>query len=296
MEVAEGGSDMRTNGARTLVICAVLIASYLGTACCKEEEQQLGWKNELLTYLNLNQASFDNWTQGGENTLGWQTGLNGLFANLGPRHEWVNMGKLAYGMQKIGDEESRKSVDEIRLESVYIRKAGYYVDPYVGLKAETQFAKGYEYSDSGRTEISNFLDPGYFTESVGISRGHREILRSRIGLAFKQTITDKFPVPYADDPDTPDKVEETRHEVGLEWVTNLDLPISENLRFTTMLDIFSDMKATNRIDVRWDNLLAAKVAEYVTVALDLRLFYDRDISTKRQLKQSLALGLTYSLL
>jgi hypothetical protein len=32
------------------------------------------------------------------------------------------------------------------------------------------------------------------------------------------------------------------------------------------------------------------------VNFNLKLFYDRDISTKRQLMQSLALGLTYTLL
>jgi hypothetical protein len=264
-------------------------------ACEEEKPEPLGWDNQLIAYLNLNQASFDNWSAGGENTMGWQTGANGIFTNYAPKREWVNTLRLAYGMQKIGDEEARKSIDEIRLGTVYNYIAKYHIDPYVALKFESQFAKGYEYSDSDKTEISNFMDPGYFTESAGIGRKlFGGILRSRLGVAFKQTVTDKYPAPYADDPET-DKIEKVRSEIGAEWVTGVDWLISEALRYISLVDVFSDMKASNEIDVRWDNLLAAKVASFVTVSLDFRLFYDRDLSTRRQLSQSLAIGLTYTL-
>jgi hypothetical protein len=198
-------------------------------------------------------------------------------------------------MQKTGDREAVKSIDEIRLGSVYNYLANYHVDPYVAFKFESQFAKGYAYSDSDKVEISNFMDPGYFTESFGIGRKFLGgIVRSRLGAAFKQTVTDKFPMPYADDPET-EKIEKVRSKVGAEWVTGVDWPISENLRYISLVDLFSDLKASNAVDVRWDNLLAAKVASFVTVALDFRLFYDRDISTKRQINQALSIGITYTL-
>jgi hypothetical protein len=278
-------------------LIAVLMLCQASPLRCEEEEKPvpLGWDNELLAYLSLNQASFDNWSAGGENTLGWQTGIVGIFTNYAPRREWVNSMRLTYGMQKTGDQDARKSIDEIRLGSVYNYIARFHVDPYVAFKFESQFAKGYAYSDSDKVEISNFMDPGYFTESAGVGRKFfGDILRSRLGVAFKQTVTDKFPAPYADDPET-EKIEKVRSEVGAEWVTGLDWPISENLRYISLVDVFSDMKASNAIDVRWDNLVAAKVASFITVSLDVRLFYDRDISTKRQLSQSLAIGFTYTL-
>ncbi len=277
-------------------LLAALVLCHVTPVVCEEEKPlPLGWDNELLAYLNLNQASFDNWSAGGENTMGWQTGLTGIFTNYAPRREWVNPLRLTYGMQKTGDQEAIKSIDEIRLGSVYNYTANYHVDPYVALRFESQFAKGYAYSDSDKVEVSNFMDPGYFTESLGIGRTFLEkIIRSRMGLAFKQTVTDKFPIPYADDPET-EKIEKVRNKVGLEWVTNLDWQISESLRYISLVDVFSDMKASNQIDVRWDNLLAAKVASFVTVALDFRLFYDRDISTRRQLNQALSIGFTYTL-
>ena len=283
------------------VVAAALIALLMlcqaSPLRCEEEEKPvpLGWDNELLAYLSLNQVAFDNWSAGGENTLGWQTGAIGIFTNYAPRREWVNALRFTYGMQKTGDADALKSIDEIRVGSVYNYIARYHIDPYVAFKFESQFTKGYAYSDSDKVAISNFMDPGYFTESAGLGRKFfGDILRSRLGVAFKQTVTDKFPIPYADDPET-EKIEKVQSKVGMEWVTNVDWPISENLRYISLVDVFSDLKASNQIDVRWDNLVAAKVASFVSVSLDFRLFYDRDISTSRQLSQSLAISFVYTL-
>jgi hypothetical protein len=281
------------------IVTAITLCLALGTgvtAALAEEEQEPGWKNGLVFNFNLTQASFDNWAQGGENTLGWQVGLNGKFTHFGPAHEWANTANLAYGTQKVGDEEARKSVDEIKLETVYTYKAGFFVDLYVAATAQTQFSNGYFYDDSGKTAISGFLDPGYFTQSAGIEKSYGAVLQSRLGAAIKETVTDKYPVPYADDPETEDEIEDTKVEFGMESVTDLSLTLSENLLFTSKLALFSDLEASNEIDVAWDSLLAAKVQKYVTVGLNVKIFYDRDISKKRQLSQSLAIGLTYALL
>jgi len=48
--------------------------------------------------------------------------------------------------------------------------------------------------------------------------------------------------------------------------------------------------------VNWDNIFTAKLTQYININFNITLFYDRDTSVKRQLKQSLALGLTYSFL
>ncbi|MFH1313003.1 MAG: DUF3078 domain-containing protein [Candidatus Eisenbacteria bacterium] len=279
-----------------ILICAVFIVGDLPAACAGENEPVGGWTNEVVGSLNLTQAGFDNWAQGGENTLGWQTSLGGKFVSTGTGHEWVNAIKLAYGMTKVGDEDARKSVDEIRIESVFTYKAGFYVDPYVATTAETQFSTGHEYTDSSRTAISDFLDPGYFTQSTGIGRVFNDVIRSRLGASIKETVTDKYPVPYADDPDTPDEIEDIKVEVGAESVTDLSLKISDDLTFDSKLELFSNLKATNEIDVRWDNLLTAKIEEYLSVTLNVKVFYDSDISRSRQIKEALAIGLTYRLM
>jgi hypothetical protein len=277
-----------------IIVCTTLSITAVTMAYADEaEDAPVGWKTEVVGALNLTQASFDNWAQGGEATLGWQVGLNGTFTHYAPSHEWANGMKMAFGMTKVGDEDARKSVDEIRFESVYTYKAGYIVDIYVAATAATQFSKGYEYTDSEKITVSDFLDPGYFTQSAGIARAYKDILKTRLGGAIKETITDQFPVPYADDPET-DEIEDTKTEAGAESVTDLNLKLGESLLFTSKLELFSNLEATNAIDVNWDNLLTAKIEEYLSVNLNVRIFYDRDISTSRQIKESLAIGLAYS--
>ena len=49
--------------------------------------------------------------------MGWQTGLIGIFTNYAPKREWVNAVRLTYGMQKTGDQDARKSIDEIHFST-----------------------------------------------------------------------------------------------------------------------------------------------------------------------------------
>lgn len=287
-----------------LCVCLIL-GGYASVHCAEGDEPAAGWKNELVGSFNLTQASFDNWAQGGENTLGWQLGLNGLFVHTNPGHEWSNGVKLAYGMTRVGDDDAVKSVDEIKLESVFTYRTGFLVDLYVAATAETQFSKGYEYTEvldtvgtvarmvDVKTAISNFMDPAYFTQSAGVGRRYGDILKSRLGVAIKETVADKYAERFSDDVET-DEIETTRVEVGAESVTDLNLQVSDKVLFKSKLELFSNLEATNEIDVKWDNLLTAKIHEYLNVNLNVKVFYDRDISTSRQIKESLAIGLTYS--
>jgi hypothetical protein len=261
----------------------------------KKEEPKYGWQNEVVTGLNLTQNSFDNWSQGGENSLAWQFNFNAKFINDQKKYNWSNTGKLQFGRTKVGDQDSRKSIDEIKLESVYTYKMSLYVNPYISASAQTQLMKGYKYTDTTNFVVSNFFDPAYFIQSAGIGFAPNETVKTRLGAALKETVTRDYPVPYADDPDTPE-IEKTKVEPGMESVTDVNVTLAKNILFTSNLQLFSNMKAFNEIDVNWDNLLVAKVNDYINVNFNVKLFYDRDISTKRQLMQSLALGLTYTLL
>jgi hypothetical protein len=171
-----------------------------------------------------------------------------------------------------------------------------YINPYIAGTAETQFAPGYAYADEGKTQISAFMDPGYFRESIGVGFSKSEVVKTRLGAALKQTITSDYPAPYADDPETLDKLEKTKNEVGAESVTDVNWKVTETSLFTSKLELFSNMKEFDEIDVNWDNVFTTKISKYFNVNFNLKLFYDKDISAKRQLKQAIALGLTYTFL
>ena len=260
----------------------------------EEKKPEFGWKNEIVGNLNFTQNKFDNWAQGGEDSWSWQLDINAKFENDQEKFNWSNTGKFSFGQTKIGDADSRKAADEIKLESVYTYKMNPYINPYIALTGKTQISKGYQYNDTSSFAISNFLDPGYFTQSAGVGYKPNEIIKTRLGVALKETVADKY--RFADDPETLYHIEKTRIEIGAESVTDLEYKVSENILFKSKLELFSNLEGVNEVDVSWDNLISAKVSEYINVSFNLNLFYDRDISKSRQLKQTLAVGLSYSLL
>ncbi|MFQ5753458.1 MAG: DUF481 domain-containing protein, partial [bacterium] len=110
-----------------------------------------------------------------------------------------------------------------------------------------------------------------------------EQIKTRLGIMVKETVTDIFP-------------EESKIEPGITSVTDFKRKFEENVLFTSRMEIFSDLEAFDRIDILWENNLTLKVSKFVNVNVNVDLLYDKDISEKRQLRQVLAVGFTYSFL
>ena len=261
----------------------------------KKEAPKYGWQKNMVGSINVAQTSFDNWTQGGENNLAWQINLNGKFVNDQEKTNWANSGKFSFGKSKVGDKDARKSIDEIKLESVLTYKLGGFINPFIAATGETQSAKGYNYTETDKIAVSGFFDPAYFRQSIGVGYAPNEEIKTRLGFSAKETITSDFPVPYADDPETAE-IEKTRTEIGIESVTDLNKKINKNTLLTSKLELFSNLGAFDEIDVNWDNVFTAKVSKYIDVNFNIKLFYDKNVSKKRQIKQALTLGLTYTFL
>ena len=275
-----------------VIFMSVLLCSFIfAQEEKKEEKPPLGWNQEVVGNLSFNQSKFDNWQRGGEDSWNWQLDINGLVEYQQEKYGWVNKGKFAYGNSKTGGSEARKSADEIRLESVLFYKATQYLNPYVSVSGQTQFVEGYLYTDTSKIRISNFMDPGYFTQAIGIGFSPSKIFSTRFGASIKETITrtDQAKNLFASG-------ESPRVEYGAESVSDLNYQVAENILYTSRLEMFSTLDAINEVDVNWDNLFTAKVAKYINVTFNFNLFYDRDISDQRQIKQTLAVGLTYTFL
>lgn len=251
------------------------------------------WKKSIQGGLNLTQTGFDNWAAGGENAFAWQMNLNYKFVRNHEKTSWSNTGKFLYGATKTGDADVRKSADEIKLESVLTLKRWTMINPFIAVTGETQFAPGYDYSTDSSFQISAFMDPGYFRESLGAEYVINEGLATRLGLSAKQTVTSDYPQPYADDVET-DDVETFRSEIGAESVTDLSYKIAENTLYVSKLELFSAFTTFNKIDVNWDNTLTVKISEYLNMNMNFKLVYDKNVSAKRQIKQSMALGINYT--
>ena len=114
-----------------------------------------------------------------------------------------------------------------------------------------------------------------------------------MGAAIKETFTQEHHIPYSDDPDTPE-IESTKVEYGIESSTDVTLKLNQIILWTSKLDLFSTLQRIDEVDILWDNLITAKIDKYISVNLNTQLLYDKDISFKRQFKQILSFGLSYS--
>jgi hypothetical protein len=256
---------------------------------------EYGWTNEVVAGLNFNQTHFDNWVQGGEDAWSWQFDLISRFNNDREKFNWSNSGKMSFGKTRISGNEARKSADEIDLESVFTYKIGLPICPYAAATAKSQFARGYDYSAEPKNEISSYLDPAFFTQGIGAGYSPICELKTRLGASVKETVTRNHPAPYADDPET-EEIEKIKVEFGAESAADLKWKFGKNILIVSKLNLFSNLKSYREIDVTWDNIATASIAKYLNANLNVKLFYDRDISKKRQIKEVIAVGLTYSLL
>jgi hypothetical protein len=250
-----------------------------------------GWNEDITSQVGLSQSRFDNWAQGGEDSLAWQASFLGKAADEEAAYTWTTTLKLGFGQLQAGQAALKKTSDEISLETVAVYKLGIKVDPFVSVRGLSQFAAGYDYAGPEPLQTSAFLDPGYFTESAGFGYSLPDWFNTRVGFAMRETVTREFP-HYADNPET-ETVEKTKVEPGLESVTNLNVKLTEIARYTSNLALFSNLKASDQIVVRWDNLVSVTLTKYVTAGLNFQLLYDKTVSVRRQLSQLLTVGLSY---
>ena len=273
----------------------LLLSTLIMAADDTEEKKDTLWTPNGIIGLNLSQISFSNWTQGGEEAFAFT-----FFSILGMDYigypwNWTNSLKLTYGRTKLGGNDFRTNENEIYFESVLVHHFGWVADPYASATFRTAITKGYNYGVDPAVQIVDFMDPGYFTEGLGIQYASGEVFKQRVGIAFKQTVADKFSAMYSDDPDTPNEIETFNFESGLESVTEVKYGFLENMTYYGYLRLFTRFNALDVWDVRWDNIITAKINEYVNVNFNVILIYDESQSLKRQLKQALQIGISYSL-
>jgi hypothetical protein len=270
-----------------------------------------GWEKTLDLSLNATQSGYsDSWVGGEAGNFSWTTNTNGIFAKqITPLFNLKNTIKLAFGQTHSQDKETKvwakptKSTDKIDLESVGLFDFKSFINPYVAFRFESQFL------DASVTAHKRYINPMLLTQSAGIAKEPLKTEKNnvllRLGLAIKENLN-----RVLQSPDSSTTKMETSTDGGLEYVADAKLVLSDKLGYLGKLtlykafffskkDDFKDTPAENywkAIDVNWENSLTASISKYVQVIFYTQLLYDKQISLKGRLKQTLSLGLTYKLL
>ncbi len=259
------------------------------------------WRKSTAFGVNLNQAAFsENWSGGGVNSIaiGGQLGYKAEYNKEGKN--FISEVVMLYGKLKNKDQLERKTNDRIFWDNkaaMQLSKNWYF---FGSVSFESQFDIGYNYSKDTqgneiRTQISNFMSPGYVTESVGFEYKPQKYFSLRLGTGTaRQTIvldttlyrnnSKNFGVPVG---------KTFRNELAFQIVANLDKDIATNMNLKTRYLMFANYEKINNVDQRLDLVLTAKVNKIVHVTLSATALYDDDFNGKIQSSQALALGLLF---
>jgi hypothetical protein len=265
--------------------------------------------------LNFSQAAYKDWEEGaGNNSLALSANLGGAAARRGERWIQAHELRLAFGLINQEGQELRKAEDEILWNSS-VRYEGddffRVFNPTLAADLRTQFAKGFDYTANpfdGEVEdttdarldleppvqTSAFFSPAFITQSLGLTYEPFTGFTMRLGAAAKQTVVLErdFRVLYGVDESDP-----LRLEAGAEFASAFDRQLSENIRYRSQLNVFFSFNQTeDPPDARWDNTLSLQVNNWLSTNLQFVALFDRDISQAIQLKETISVGVSFTLI
>ena len=201
----------------------------------------------------------------------------------------------------------RKTLDRIYLDTKYGHQINDKWSLYVSLNILSQFDVGYKYEkDANGVEqpilISNFMAPGYFTNSWGLEYKPVDYFFIRLSpFAPRMTVVRHSEEYAAVDPNKPYGViigETTRLEwLAFQLLSEFDKDIAKNLNLKMRYLMFANYETLEfkTIDHRLEVRLAAKVNKFIDVNLGGIMLYDYDQDSGAQFTQVFSLGFVYSI-
>ena len=260
-----------------------------------------GWELHSDMMVNLTQSAYsDNWAGSELSNITWVAASNSTAQKQ--LKEWLkNMTSLnlAFGQTHLQKESSSgenyweapdKSTDKIALESLLQFTLKAFVDPYVAGRLDSQFL------DEKAGEETYWVNPMLFTESAGIMKTILDLEKTKLDVRMGGAVRENVDRRLDDVP----------IDGGVEGVANFKhvftaLNASYNSKLTAYQALFNsqsdelaneDWKA---LDYKWENLLSFKLWKLLGVNLTFDLIYDKEKAPEAQWKESLGLGLSYTL-
>ncbi len=251
-----------------------------------------GWSFTLDAGLQLTQNYYNTAWAGTEvSSVTWTAVVNAHAEKALTEYVlFTNRLKLQYGQTYQQDAETQrwtppqKSADLVEDEAVLQITRGWLVDPYVSLRLLSQF-------HDAANDL--YLNPLTWTEGLGLARSFVKTetaeLNGRFGMAFRELMDRSVEAP-------------TPVEGGVETVLWGKRVISERILYETELRVFKALynsesdPADDRWkspDVDWKHTLGVSLAKFVELTLFGEILYDKDVVDRAQIRENLALGLTY---
>ena len=256
-----------------------------------------------LTQFNFNQAYFENWVSGGENSM---TGLFSVDYNINYLGEkgwvWDNNLMLSIGTTYLsGNAFFRKADDRIEINSVLSKKVNTYWNYSAYFNFKTQMLPGYRYfkndGEYQKEKISRILSPTIIQLGLGWYYKEGDLAWFNVApLAARGIFVSK---DYTQNLSPGEKYFGV--ERGASSIVSMGASLSGLLQSNLMENITMDNKFNvyinylnniKNIDFEWNANIRLKVNDKISSNLIVHLQYDDDLISRLQIRELFGLGLS----
>jgi len=254
------------------------------------------WTKGGLFSLSVAQGSSANWAAGAEKFSLSVNGFANLYANRKwGKNSWNNNLDLNYGLLNTTSQGLRKNNDRIDFLSKYGRELSKHINFATLFNFRSQFANGFDYSETPKRRTSGWFAPAYFTLAPGVEWKPCEAF----GLFFspaaaRAVVVTNQPYSYSYQggvkPDGTmqvplatqygvDPVDQIDWQFGAFVSATFNKEIFKNVSYQGRLDLYSNYLQSNptNLDVFWTNAFILKVNKWLNVTYNIDVIYDDDI-------------------
>jgi len=261
------------------------------------------WHNSVIFGLNFSQSSFtNNYSAGGISAIALGSNFDFKTEYNKKPFDFASETNLVYGVSKNKGQGSRKTNDRIFIDNKVATQLSKKWFFFGSLTFESQFSAGYNYTNPDGTNaqnpylISDFMSPGYLTESLGFEYKPVKYFDLRIGTGTaRQTFvldttiyknqSGNYGVPID---------HKVYNELAVQVVAQLDKDLSKNIHINARYAIFIPyIQPLAYTSHRLDATLTAKVTRLIAMTVNTTILYDKTTSTAIQGTEGLALGMLY---
>lgn len=268
-----------------------------------DPNQKKKFKFYGITQFTFNQAYFENWVSGGENSM---TGLFSIDYNINYKGVegwiWDNKIILSIGTTYLsGNSFFKKADDRIEINSVLSKKVNTYWNYSAYFNFRTQLLPGYRYfqkdGEDQKEEISRILSPAII--QLGLGWYYKEDDKAWFNIAPLAARGIFVSKDYTQNLSPGQKyfgVEKDANNIismGASLSGFIHSNLMENITMENKFNFYVNyLYKIENVDFEWNANIRLKVNDKISSNLIIHLQYDDDLISRLQIRELFGLGLS----
>jgi len=264
------------------------------------------WHRSIIFGLNFSQSAFsNNYSAGGISAIALGTNFDYKAEYNKTPEDFTSELNLIYGISKNKGQGARKTNDRIFFDNKIATQLSKKWFFFGSLTFESQFTAGYNYTNPDGSNaqnpylISNFMAPGYLTESIGFEYKPVKWFDLRFGTGTaRQTFVVDTTIYHNQPGNYGVPIGHTFYnELAVQVVAVVDKDLSKNVHINARYALFIPyIQPLAYMSHRIDAILTAKVSRLIAMTVNGTFLYDKNTSTAVQGTEGIALGVIYKFL